>query len=122
MKTLLISITIILNIFSYTKVNYPVVLYDGFYYGKNIYIENPLSEEKVGYSVITIHVNDRLITDHINSHIIEINFSKLQIKLGEPIQICIKHKQNAIPTILNPEDIKKQNFMFKSTSQLEKLR
>ena len=122
MKPLLISIAISLHIFSSTQINYPVLLYNGFYYGKNIYINNPLSEEKVGYSVITIYVNDRLVTDYINSHIIEINFSKLQIKLGEPIQICIKHKQNAIPIILNPEVIQKKDFMFKSTSQLEKLR
>jgi len=105
MKTILISIAILFHSFIYGQNNLSTIFFDGHYLGNNIQMENPFSYEEVGYSIITIYVNDMLITDQINIPNIEIDFSKLSIELGDQVQISIKHKNNAMPKIINPEEI-----------------
>ena len=105
MKHLLIITTIIIHFFSYSQSTGETIILDGNYNGKNIHINNPVSEEEVGYSITTIYVNNRLITDQINLPIIEIDFSKLSMQIGEQITININHKRNTLPKILNLEVI-----------------
>ena len=110
MKHLLIITTIIIHFFSYGQNTQLSLKIDGNYNGENIHINNPISEEEVGYSITTIYVNDRLITDQINLPIIEIDFSKLSIQIGEQVKININHKINTLPKILNPEVISRNCY------------
>lgn len=79
---------------------------DGIYQGKDLYIKNPFSGRGVGFCVFEVYVNGDLTRDEINSSAFAIDFNILGIKVGDPIEIILKHKDGCAPLILNPESIK----------------
>ncbi len=89
------------------------IVVKGNYYGKNLYVVN--SSCGGGFCVEEVFVNDIKTSDEINSNSFEIDFSQLGIKVGETVDIKIKHKDNCKPTVFNPEVLKQQNnFTFTS--------
>jgi len=87
---------------------------EGIYQGKNLYVMNPFSSSGVGFCVYEVDVNGKVTTDEINSSAFEIDFSVFQFKLGDKIEVVIKHKENCTPKILNPEVLKPKSS-FKIT-------
>ncbi len=79
---------------------------EGIYQGKNLYIMNPFSSSGVGFCVYEVDVNGKVTTDEINSSAFEVDLSIFQFKLGDKIEISIKHKSNCQPKVLNPEVLK----------------
>lgn len=79
---------------------------DGIYQGKDLYIKNPFSGNGVGFCVFEVYVNGDLTRDEINSSAFAIDFNILNIKVGDPIEVILKHKKGCTPLILNPESIK----------------
>src|SRR5690606_16112275 len=71
-----------------------------------LYIKNPFSGRGVGFCVFEVYVNGALTRDEINSSAFAIDFNILGIKVGDPIEIILKHKDGCTPLILNPESIK----------------
>lgn len=75
----------------------------GIYQGKNVYVKNPFSPTGVGFCIYEVTVNGSITTDEINSSAFEIDFSALDVDLGDQLSIVIKYKNGCKPSILNPE-------------------
>ena len=76
---------------------------EGNYQGKNLFVQNPFGSSGVGFCVMEVLVNDQVTTDEINSSAFEIDFKNFQLKLGDKIEVKIRHKDDCKPKVLNPE-------------------
>ncbi|MFH1005276.1 MAG: hypothetical protein V1781_07270 [Bacteroidota bacterium] len=105
MKT--ISIYLIIFFSSLYISHAGIILVEGKYQNKNIYVQNAYTSFGVGYCVYAIYVNNKLTNDEINSTAFEIDLEQLQLKYGQDIDIKIFHKDGcAPPRILNPDALK----------------
>ncbi len=83
----------------------------GEYQGKNIYVQNPLSKDKVNFCTSEVYLNERLVNSAPKTSAFEINLSKL--KIGDPVFIKIVHKEGCRPKIINPQVVRsKSKFQF----------
>lgn len=83
-----------------------VIVLEGSYQGKNIFIQNPFSEAGVGFCVFEVNVNDQIATDEINSSAFEVDMNNFGLKLGDKVVVKVKHKDGCTPVVLNPEVLK----------------
>lgn len=96
-----------------------VIVLEGNYQGKNLYVQNPFAGSGVGFCVFEVTVNDQVTTDEINSSAFEIDFKNFQLKLGDKIEVKIKHKDDCKPKILNPEVLKPKSTFEIVTMKVE---
>ena len=83
----------------------------GEYQGKNIYIQNPLSSDKINFCTAQVFLNERLVNTAPKTSAFEIDLSKLEI--GGPVFIKIVHKEDCTPKVINPQVIRsKSKFQF----------
>ena len=83
----------------------------GEYQGKNIYIQNPLSNDKINFCTSGIYLNERLVTTSPKTSAFEIDLSNLTV--GDPVFIKIVHKEGCTPKVINPQVIRsKSKFQF----------
>ena len=81
-----------------------VLIVEGKYQNKNIYIQNSFgSSAGVGFCTTEIKVNGKITTDEVNSSAIEIDLQALHIKIGQKVTIEIIHKRDCSPIVLNPD-------------------
>ncbi len=80
-----------------------VIVLEGNYQGKSLFIQNPFSEAGVGFCVFEITVNDQIATDEINSSAFEVDLNNFGLKVGDKLVVKIKHKDGCTPVVLNPE-------------------
>ncbi|MFT3884404.1 MAG: hypothetical protein QM724_02935 [Flavobacteriales bacterium] len=80
-----------------------VIVLEGNYQGKNLFIQNPFSEAGVGFCVFEVTVNEKIATDEINSNAFEVDMANFGLKLGERVVVKIMHKDGCTPVVLNPE-------------------
>lgn len=113
MKRILISFLIFTSLHLYTKAGEIVI--EGVFQGKNIYVMNPFASSGVGFCVYEVTVNGKVSTDEINSSAFEIDLSVYQFNIGDKVTIVIKHKDNCVPKVLNPEVLKPKST-FNTTS------
>ena len=85
-----------------------VIVIEGKYYSKNLFIQNGIVETGVGYCTYEVLVNGEVSTDEVNSSAFEVDFSQFQIKPGTTVTVEIRHKDGCRPKILNPEALKSQ--------------
>lgn len=83
-----------------------VIVIEGKYQNKNLYVQNGFSGSGVGFCAYEVSINGRVTTDEVNSSAFEIDFSQFQITPGTAVVVEIKHKEDCAPKILNPEVIK----------------
>jgi hypothetical protein len=83
-----------------------MILLEGTYQGKNIYVQNPFASSGVGFCVYEVRVNDRLSTDEIGSSAFEIDLRVYDLKVGDAVTVKIFHKDDCKPKVLNPEVLK----------------
>ena len=84
-----------------------VVLVEGKYQNKNLYVQNAYSDAGVGFCTFAVYVNGKLTNDEINATAFEIDLSQLQLKYGQDITIKIMHKDGCTPPrVLNPDALK----------------
>ncbi|MBW7868766.1 MAG: hypothetical protein H3C31_10615 [Brumimicrobium sp.] len=76
---------------------------EGSYQGKNIYVQNPSSEDGFGFCVTKVTVNNNIMPGNINRSAFEIDFSLFNLQIGDAIFIVIEHGDGCTPKILNPE-------------------
>jgi len=94
-----------------------VIVLEGNYQGKNLYIQNPFAGSGVGFCVQQVTVNGNVTTDEIASSAFEIDFRNLQLKIGDKVEVKITHKDDCKPKVLNPEVLKpKSTFEIVSMS------
>ena len=85
-----------------------VMVLDGNYQGKNLYVQNPFGNAGVGFCVTEVSVNGNVTTDEIASSAFEIDLKNFQLKLGDAVEVKIKYKGDCQgkPKVLNPEVLK----------------
>ena len=83
-----------------------VIILEGNYQGKNLYVQNPFGAGGVGFCVTEVLVNGNITTDEINSSAFEVDFKPHKLNIGEKVEIKIKHKEDCKPKVLNPEVLK----------------
>ncbi|MBL4652484.1 MAG: hypothetical protein JKY53_06405 [Flavobacteriales bacterium] len=80
-----------------------VIIIEGEYQNRNIYIQNSISYSGVGYCTYAVLVNGQFSTDEINSDAFEISLDQFQLEIGAPVMIEIRYKDDGcIPKVLNP--------------------
>jgi hypothetical protein len=109
-------ITVVLA-FSSIQLFCGILILEGKYSGKNIFIQNSKGSASAGYCVTEIKVNGNITTDEVNADVVEIDFKILKLKIGEPLKVEIVHKDNCLPKIVNP-DVLKPNATFETVKIL----
>ncbi len=86
--------------------NSRILVLEGKFQNKNIYIQNFFGPNGVGYCATEIKVNGKITTDEVNSSAFEIDLAAMNIKPGQKVTIEISHKSDCTPVILNPDALK----------------
>jgi len=98
--------TIILVALFALQTNAGVIVLEGHYQGKNLYVQNPFAGSGVGFCTFEVTINGEVTTDEVNSSAFEIDFALHQLTVGDPVIVKIKHKDDCKPKVLNPEVLK----------------
>ena len=83
-----------------------VIILEGKYQSKNLFVQNGYAGSGVGFCTYEIRINGKVSPDELNSSAFEIDFAASEIKPGTPVIVEIKYKDDCMPKVLNPEDIK----------------
>jgi hypothetical protein len=84
-----------------------VIVLEGNYQGKNLYVQNPFRSVGVGFCAYEVTVNGTVTTDEVNSSAFEIDFKNVQgLKVGDKVVVKIEHQDDCTPKVLNPEVLK----------------
>ena len=86
--------------------NAGVLVVEGKFQNKNIYVQNAFGSNGVGFCATEIKVNGKITTDEVNSSAFEIDLAAMDIKPGQKVTIEIAHKNDCMPVVLNPEVLK----------------
>lgn len=103
MKNLFLIFSFVLAAFNLSA---SVLIVEGKFQNKNIYIQNSFGANGVGFCATEIKVNGHITTDEVNSSAIEIDLAAMNIKPGQKVIIEISHKSDCVPVVLNPEVLK----------------
>ena len=76
---------------------------EGSYQGKNLYVQNPEDDAGFGFCATKVTINGDIMPGNLGRSAFEIDFSLVNIKVGEPVFIVIEHNDGCMPKILNPE-------------------
>jgi len=76
---------------------------EGSYQGKNLYIQNPLSADGVGYCATKVTVNGDILPATIGQETIEVDFSLFGFSINDPVFVVVEHNEGCLPIFLNPE-------------------
>lgn len=83
-----------------------VIILEGNYQGKNLYVQNPFAGSGVGFCTFEVRINGQVTTDETNSSAFEVDFSPFQLEMGAKVEVKILHKEDCKPKVLNPEVLK----------------
>src|ERR1051325_2608502 len=84
-----------------------VIIVEGKYMNKNIYVQNAFAQSGVGFCTYAVYVNGKLTNDEVNATAFEIDLEQLQLKYGQDVSIKIYHKDGCTPPrVLNPDALK----------------
>jgi hypothetical protein len=83
-----------------------IIVLEGKYQDKNLYIKNSFAGNGVGFCTYEVSINGKVSTDEVNSSAFEIDFSALNILPGTSVIVEIKHKDDCSPRVINPEALK----------------
>ena len=83
-----------------------IIVIEGKYQNKNIYVQNCVTSSGVGYCTSEVRINGQTSNDEINSTAFEIDLSQYQLKYGEDVVVQIKFKDGCFPKVLNPEALR----------------
>lgn len=107
MKKFLLSLLILIAGLNLGKAQGGVIILEGNYQGKNLYVQNPYaSSSGVGFCVTEVKINGNITTDEVNSSAFEIDFKPWKLNIGDKVEIKLFHKEDCKPKILNPEVLK----------------
>jgi len=80
-----------------------VVVVQGKYQLRNLFVLNGKSPTGVGYCVFEVTVNEDISPDEVNSDAFEVDLSQYGFEMGDEIEVKIKYKDGCEPKVLNPE-------------------
>jgi hypothetical protein len=96
-----------------------VIVIEGSYQGKNLFIQNPFAGSGVGFCVTEVTVNEQLTTDEIQSSSFEIDFEPFRFNLGDKVVVRIKYKDDCKPRVMNSEDLKSTSTFEVTTIKVD---
>ncbi|MDX1652336.1 MAG: hypothetical protein R3277_07585 [Brumimicrobium sp.] len=99
MKILLVSFLVLFTVFN-LRADLSI---EGSYQGKNLYVQNPESEDGFGFCATKVTVNGDVMPGGVSRSAFEIDFSLFNIEVGQDVFIVIEHGDGCKPKILNPE-------------------
>lgn len=102
----LLAFVLSLGFLNLTAQSGGVIILEGNYQGKNLYIQNPFGSNGVGFCVSEVKVNGNITTDEINSSAFEIDMKPHKLNIGDKVEIKIFHKEDCKPKVLNAEVLK----------------
>lgn len=76
---------------------------EGSYQGKNLYVQNPEDAAGFGFCATKVTINGDIMPGNLSRSAFEIDFSLVNVSVGDPVFIVIEHNDGCIPKILNPE-------------------
>ena len=91
---------------NFTNAQGGVIILEGNYQGKNLYVQNPFGSGGVGFCVTEVKVNGNITTDEIPSSAFEIDMKPHKLNIGDKVEVKIFHKEDCKPKVLNPEVLK----------------
>jgi len=83
-----------------------VIILEGNYQGKPLYVQNPFVTSGVGFCVTEVRVNGNITTDELASSAFEIDLKAHKLSIGEKVEVKISHKADCKPKVINPEVLK----------------
>lgn len=83
-----------------------VLLVEGQYQNKNIYVSNSISANGIGFCAYEVRVNGEITSDQISSSAFEIDLSSYKFEQGQNVTIQIFHKDGCVPKVLNANVLK----------------
>jgi hypothetical protein len=104
MKKLFLSLALV--IISLFNAHAGIIVLEGNYQDKNIYVQNGYAGNGVGFCTYEVTINGKTTTDEVNSSAFEIDFTAFKLKPGTPVIVEIKHKDDCSPKVINPEALK----------------
>lgn len=86
-----------------------VLVAEGNYQGKDLYIQNPFLDSGVGFCVYEVMVNGQITVDEVNSSAFAVDLAVWKLDLGDPVVVKIKYKDGCSPKVINPEVLRPQS-------------
>jgi hypothetical protein len=96
-----------------------VIIIEGFYQGKDLYVKNPNSPKGVGFCVYEVQINDDVTADEINSNAFVIDLHSLGLEIGAPLVVKILHHDECKPKVLNMEAVLPQSTYELSALEMD---
>ena len=106
MKKVILYLFLLFGVVNQFHAQGGLIILEGNYQGKNLYIQNPFGSGGVGFCVIEVKVNGNITTDEINSSAFEIDMKPHKLNIGDKLEVKVFHKEDCKPKILNPEVLK----------------
>lgn len=89
---------------------------EGYYQGKNIFVQSAFADDGFGFCISKVTVNGTIVPVNVQSSAFQIDLGEFNIEIGEEVLIVFEHEEDCQPKLLNPEVL-----LPKSTFVLEKL-
>lgn len=105
MKKVIFSLVLLLSTAMSMFAN-GVIIIEGNYQGKNLYVQNQFASSGVGFCVYEVRVNNQVTTDEINSSAFEVDLTAFKFALGASVEVKIFHKDDCKPKVLNAVALK----------------
>lgn len=102
MKKLFLTLLLLVAV---TVLHAEVIVLNGVYQGKDLYVKNPESTSGVGFCIFEVLINGQISSDEVNSPAFAIDLGAWKFKIGDPIEIILRCKENCPVKIINPEVI-----------------
>lgn len=99
--------------------NAGVIVLEGNYMGKNIFVKNPFGGAGVRFCVFGVTINGKLSPDEVNQSAFEIDFENQGLKIGDKVIVNIRHKDDCAPEVLNSEVLKPKSTFNTSKAAVD---
>ncbi|HYG49622.1 MAG TPA: hypothetical protein VD905_01915 [Flavobacteriales bacterium] len=104
-RTLTLTALTISSAFTLKAENH-VLLIEGQYQNKNIYVSNSVASSGIGFCAYEVRVNGEITSDQISSSAFEIDLTTRKLTQGQNVTIQIFHKEGCVPKVLNANVLK----------------
>ena len=85
-----------------------ILVMEGSYQSRNIFVNNQIGQDGVGFCVTNVYVNGEVSTDEINQSAFEIDLTLFNLSYGDPVNVEIHHKNGCKPEVINPMALQPQ--------------
>ena len=104
-----------LTLVSLSNLRAEIVLLNGVYNGKDLYLKNTVTSTGMGYCIFEVIVNGVTTTDELSMPVFAVHLLSLNLQQNQQLEIVIRCKEDCGVKVLNPEVIlPTSNFSIKA--------